>query len=839
MFLGKDGKYYLDRQQNVEMTSELIYQVYKKLSPFFFASGPVSFVHDIQGKNYNFLYSYSTLYYIDENNKKYELKIQSLKIIFRVAEKDYKREIFTYEQFEKNLENFKISFTWSENIIVTKENIIDRIKNNDRSYLIVIENIDFKSLIKPQILKLEKFKDLSLYISYYLKSGINIEKYEENNFLDKNIFDIDPEAKIEFFFLKERIIFLDKIIKKFKEGIKEYFFTGLPSIGKTLTLLYYNFEKESSIKKAYFNLKTFKKNKKFFEIIIYESQCLFDNLDKWEEAFISLKDRINDSKDFLLILLNLIKLLAEKYINEGKKYVIILDQIDFGDKEYNDINLIREVVQKTKNLYLIGCCSLNYKGVKDILFNNWSKEKEAPNEKNIPNIEYINFFKFNDKNNINNNSNKYLNLLGNLPKFKNIEDKLNSKIINLFIKKTKEKFLKFYYPIKSSEFEKIDNIPVLKKFENKKNFLENLGNIPFKYFMIFEEENMFDYSCPIIKRVIEELLEENKLNKKFIDYNFEFDWYFEKRVIYAIRFTNLIPNKYYIDNSYLIPTIYLPYKVENLDHKENSLFYFEFNNIKRYNCAIYLGNEKAFILIEISINIQNNKLEQYNSNNFQTDLEEFQKFIRINKLQVQKYYFLFILLYSNYQSENFLKIINEKEFSYIFYDLDEEKFIGEIRKDENLYEIKNTVDSEKNIDITENYFVFGKINGSFDYKYCGKYYKYYAIKNMTLDNFFNEIFGEEIKDEFRKNTNIELTNFNLYSFNCNYYQGFFNEINKRILLLNFKDYEIYYGIGGSKDNFIWHSYNIVYRIKKYLKKNIGLSTMNCFLFICNKILSTK
>ena len=74
--------------------------------------------------------------------------------------------------------------------------------------------------------------------------------------------------------------------------------------------------------------------------------------------------------------------------------------------------------------------------------------------------------------------------------------------------------MKFYYPIKSSEFEKIDNIPVLKKFENKKDFLENLGNIPFKYFMIFEGENMFDYSCPIIKRVIEELLEENKLKKK-------------------------------------------------------------------------------------------------------------------------------------------------------------------------------------------------------------------------------------------------------------------------------------------------------------------------------------
>jgi len=249
---------------------------------------------DIEGKKYNFLYEDNTLFYIGRKSK-YQIKTQSIKIIFMVENQGHLRHIFTYEQFGKNLEFFKIQFPWSED--VRKNKIVEGIKKNDKRYFITIENIDFKSLEKPIILYMNKFGDLSKYISYYLKGDINIETYEEKDFLDKILLSIDPQNEIEFFASIERMIFLNDILDEIKDGKKEYFFTGLYSIGKTFTLSAFNFRKESSIKKAYFNLEALKKRKK--------------------------------------------KLLAEKFIKKGNMYIIILDQIKFegvGDNEYKDIN---------------------------------------------------------------------------------------------------------------------------------------------------------------------------------------------------------------------------------------------------------------------------------------------------------------------------------------------------------------------------------------------------------------------------------------------------------------------------------------------------------------------
>ena len=313
---------------------------------------------------------------------------------------------------------------------------------------------------------------------------------------------------------------MDEILSEFKKGIKEYFFTGLHSIGKTFTLLFFNSLNEYPHKKAYFNLETLKKSEEFFEIIIYESQNLFENENRWKETFNELRNKISDGKNYLSILYKLIELFVKKYIKENTEYIIILDQIKFKqieDKEYNYINKIREVILKTNGVYLIGCCSLNFKGVKDILFYNLKKtEKDNENENNkiIPKLNYIKSSKLNG-NNSDINTNKYLNLLGNSPRFKNIENKLNSKLVNLFIKKTKEKFYKSYALKHFDDFEKLKNIPVLKIFNQNSKFIQELEKIPFKYFVIDFEKKMFDFSCPIIKRVIEELLEKNELKKKF------------------------------------------------------------------------------------------------------------------------------------------------------------------------------------------------------------------------------------------------------------------------------------------------------------------------------------
>ena len=373
------------------------------------------------------------------------------------------------------------------------------------------------------------------------------------------------------------------------------------------------------------------------------------------------------------------------------------------------------------------------------------KDNENENNKNIPKLNYIKSSKLNG-NNSDINTNKYLNLLGNSPRFKNIENKLNSKLVNLFIKKTKEKFYKSYALKHFDDFEKLKNIPVLKIFNENSKFIQELEKIPFKYFVIDFEKKMFDFSCPIIKRVIEELLEKNELNEKILDINYELDWFFEKEVIYTIRVTNLLVNKYYIDNSYLITTIFLPYEIKNLDLNENSLFYFDYCNIRRYNCAIYLGSEKALLLIKISKRIPKNKLDEYNNINFLKDLEDMQRFIKINKLKVNKYYLLFILLYSNYKKSENRKIINDGGFSYALFDLEENKFKGEIEK--NLFEKKKEKNSIiNNIDTNAIFFEFGKDKFSFVEKY------------MSLERFFNEVFDEIIKEDFKNSTKFDFSGF--------------------------------------------------------------------------------
>jgi len=429
------------------------------------------------------------------------------------------------------------------------------------------------------------------------------------------------------------------------------------------------------------------------------------------------------------------------------------------------------------------------------------------------------------------NSNKYLNIFGNNPRFRNIETKLNSKIVNLFLKKTKEKFLEFY-GLKDF-FEKIESIPVLKSFEQKTDFLQELDKIPLKYFEIYEEKNMFDFSCPLIKRAIKELLEENELNKQITDDNCEceLDWFFGKKVIYSIRTKNLIPEKYYIDNSYLIPTIFLPHKVEGLDLKENSLFYFEYCNVGRYNSVIYLGIKQVLILFKISIKIPQNKLDEYNENNFQSDLEDMQRFLKINKLKVNNYYLVFILENSNYITKEYIEKINERGFSYILYDLEDNKFQGKLNN--NLYEIKNRINSHLDINNPSNSFEFGIINGSFDYKYLGKFHKYYAEKNWSLARFFNEIFGETEKKEFKKFSELDFSKFYLSSYDTIYLQALnpLNSCNEKILLLNYQEYKIYYGSGTSIHDFTWHFYDVVRREKKNIKNKYYYSTMECFLFI--------
>ena len=840
MILGDDGKYYLDEEKTVEMTPEIIKSIYKNFEEISFFN--ITKTKDIifNKKNFTFKYKNGIIVYIDKNMKENQIQVGSIKVIFRANKEDNIRYIFSVEQFEKNLEIFKITFPWSFDTIVSNKKIEQLIERNDINSSVIVQNIVFDELKDTKKNIPEKFIDLSKYINYYLKDDIDIQNYEENDFLDKNIFTINPESRIQFYSKGSRLLFIQMIMNKFSKGEKEYFFTGLHSTGKTFTLLMINFAKIDKTKIIYFNLETLKTTEKFLEIIIYESQYFFDKIEDWKKAFISLKDKISDVRNCLNIIATLIELFVKEYVKEGINYIIILDQIKFkqiGDNEYENINLIRNMAQKNKNLYLIGCCSINYKGVKDMLFYKWTKLESEIKDKNIPYINYISSSQFNENNCSNKNLNKYLHLLGNTPRFKNIEDKLNSKIVNLFIKKTKKKILKFYNSKGFYEFKIIEKIPVMKKFAVVETFLNELAKIPFKYFNINENDYSIDYSCPIIKKVFEEILEEKKLYTKYNASNnndSEKGWYFEKRVIFKIRTTNLLPNKYYIDNSYLIDTIFLPCKVNDLDLSENSFFYFKYSNVKRYDCAIYLGKKKEFLLIQISINKPKNKLDEY-SENFKSDIDDLQGFITKNDLKVNQYSLLFILDFKNYNIQENLNIIKKSEFSFCCFDLDNNQFIGEIK---DVYKIPYEKDPKKEIKLSSTIYEFGKIDYSFDYDYKGKYHKYYVEKNMTLERFFNEIFDEEIKAEFKEKTKINLLQYYFSSFRLDAATAFlkYNTSFKKgtkLLFLNYMEDQIYYGIGKTKSDLEWNLYDVRLRyVNNKLKKN--LNNMICLLFVDKK-----
>jgi hypothetical protein len=201
---------------------------------------------------------------------------------------------------------------------------------------------------------------------------------------------------------------------------------------------------------------------------------------------------------------------------------------------------------------------------------------------------------------------------------------------------------------------------------------------------------------------------------------------------------------------------------------------------------------------------------------------------------VNKYYLLFILLYSNYVKEVNLTEIRDSGFSYILYDLADNKFKGKIEN--NLFEIPNTINSRIDYDIDENYFMFGKDNYSFDFEYKGKYHKYYVEKNFSLERFFNEIFDEIIKEEFKKITKFDFSGFYLKSYKSCYFKIFIEDMKEKHLLLNFKNGKIFYGSGTSKKDFSWHSYDLISREKKYIKNEGYYLTMDCFHFINKKLI---
>ena len=156
-------------------------------------------------------------------DKKDKIKISYSpgKIEFKTKNKTEIRYIFSLEQYYKTLDYFGIKFPWSKDMVLSKKNINTIIY--DSNYLerpVIIEDITIFDINLSEEKKnyskyeyeidyrnLNKFRDLSEFVLYYLMEDLEIKKYEEKDFINQEEFMIKADSKLEIYNYYERIFF--------------------------------------------------------------------------------------------------------------------------------------------------------------------------------------------------------------------------------------------------------------------------------------------------------------------------------------------------------------------------------------------------------------------------------------------------------------------------------------------------------------------------------------------------------------------------------------------------------------------------------------------------------
>ena len=246
----------------------------------------------------------------------------------------------------------------------------------------------------------------------------------------------------------------------------------------------------------------------------------------------------------------------------------------------------------------------------------------------------------------------------------------------------KKKFIKFYsndFKIDINEAEDL-MIKQLRWIKNKINhqlsteeMIMFIKNNPIKYFSIDYTNITFDYLFPLINVVADEIVCSNELKKSYSGFLNEAQkgWYFEHLIFDKIKNDNIF-QQIYVENSFLIKSIFKKEKVKNFDKHSNTLFYFTFSNVKRYDGIIYIAENETVILIQVSINKPKKKLDEYNDVNIADDIKKMKKnFFKQNNIAPKKYYIVFILDYNNYYGKpKKLENLKGQYFNFCFYNIE-------------------------------------------------------------------------------------------------------------------------------------------------------------------------
>ena len=331
-------------------------------------------------------------------------------------------------------------------------------------------------------------------------------------------------------------------------------------------------------------------------------------------------------------------------------------------------------------------------------------------------------------------------------------------------------------------------------------------------------------------------------------------WYFEQMLFNNINNTNIF-HGFYIDNIIQIKTIFKKEKINKLDKNLNTLFYFSFSNVKRYDGVIYIAETQSVIFIQASIFKTKNKLKEYNNKNLSEDIEKINNnFFKVNEISPKKYYLVFILEKSNYygiiKNLKTLEIFNS--YNYCYYDLLNDEIIYENNKLKEIeYQPLNINKEEDKIGI----IFFKDINFKQikDNKIEYKPGYYYVEKEMNLYNFLNETCFEyeDFIDEIFKDKNIYsnyiLTNFFNSYFSICHVDKTNNSHYKERIVIALNDSNLLVGRSNDLENsniikYKWQEWskNILGHSKKILNENQEKNLFNVtgfFVFENKKILN--
>ena len=849
MFLSDEGKYFFDKKMKIEYTflihKEVVLHLYGNPNLNIKPSFNYSIIKN--NINYNFKKNFNEIivsFPLTNNNT--ILRRHPFNLIME-GKNENKDTISCYnrEQFENIIKYSNIIYPCFNSMILTDE-IKELIFDSENKENLEISNLPLKELYNEKKYENGVFGQLSKYITLYMKNDFNIKDYPESKYFNESDFLIDVKEKMVFFYSEndlryELMSHLTGIIQK----RKIYFFTGPHGTGKTFTLLSFPFYNAiENFHYIYINLDILSRENNYMEILFYEARNLFDTLEEYINSFEYVKNNlkipelqnyyiaIKNIKEYengiiltVICLINYIKEIINNKINKGY-YAIFIDQFKYktGTNHTTDLIIqLKNKVEETKLFSLIVCSSLNYSGIKEYLI---SKLSYSSNNQNKFKFDFMN--KLCNKPSFIKNE-KYLSLLGYLPRYCQIEHLISQKYINIIKKIAKKKIYKFYDNHNNTSYDTEDLMLIkLKWIKNKKNqslsaddLINFIKDDPIKYFGIDFNAFSFDYLFPLVGTVIDELIESKELKTSFFGLlnDSQRGWIFEHLLFDTIKKTNLFLD-YYIENSILIKTIFKKEKLENFDKKTNTLFYFSISNVKRYDAVIYIAENNSVILIQASIHKSEKKLAEYTEDNLNKDITKINRFFKENDVNPNKYYLVFVLDYINYYGcKDNMDLLKKFHYNYCFYEPNKEELVPE---NLNLKEISNKqyniIDEEDNEG-----FIFIRSEHFKNIKESEIEYKpgyYYAEKGMNLLTFLKEICSEFVGLINYISKDKKYKYYKLNKFVKNYYDVRFSEElfdkgkDRIILALNRTDL-----ILGISEGFNQKNKNIEYKWQKWSEED--------------------